>query len=67
MPQRTLRFRIHQDGLVEETVEGVQGDSCLELTKRLETALGVVEQRQQTTDAFIVPNEQAQLIPAEIL
>ena len=25
MPQRTLRFRIRQDGLVEESVEGLVG------------------------------------------
>ena len=67
MPQRTLRFRIRQDGRVEETVEGVQGESCLELTKRLEMALGEVEQRKQTTDAYVAPQKQTQFIPAEIL
>ena len=31
MPQKTLRFKIHQDGRVEETVEGFTGNSCKEL------------------------------------
>ena len=30
MPQKTLRFKIHQDGRVEETVEGFTGNSCNE-------------------------------------
>ncbi len=37
-PQRTLRFKIRQDGLVEETVEGVVGNSCIQLTDKLEAA-----------------------------
>jgi len=40
MPQKTLRFKIHQDGRVEETVEGFIGNSCNEATKNLENALG---------------------------
>ena len=36
MPQKTLRFKIHQDGRVEETVEGFTGNSCNEATKNLE-------------------------------
>ena len=38
MPQKTLRFKIHQDGRVEETVEGFTGISCNEATKNLEEA-----------------------------
>ena len=52
MPQRTVRFRIRPDGRVEERVEGVTGDACLQLTDRLESALGTVERRQPTSDAF---------------
>ena len=52
MPQRTVRFRIRPDGRVEEQVEGVSGDACLQLTDRLEAALGTVEQRQPTAEAF---------------
>ena len=52
MPQRTVRFRIRPDGRVEERVEGVTGDACLQLTNRLEAALGTVERRQPTSEAF---------------
>ena len=66
MPQRTLRFRIRQDGLVEETVEGVVGASCNELTESLEEALGVVQSRKPTNDSYLSTKNQTQTIPAEI-
>ena len=52
MPQKTLRFKIHQDGKVEETVEGFTGSSCNEATKNLEDALGKVTVKNKTSDAF---------------
>ena len=55
MVQKTLRFKIHQDGRVEETVEGFAGNSCNEATKNLENSLGKVTVKKKTTDAFI-PN-----------
>ena len=66
MPQVTLRFRIRQDGLVEESVEGAVGQSCIELTKALEDALGVVQQKQPTAEAFIHSKPQKLCNPAEI-
>ena len=53
MPQRTLRFKIHQDGRVEETVEGFNGNACNSATKNIENALGVVTVKNKTTEAFI--------------
>ena len=53
MPQRTLRFKIHQDGNVQETVEGFEGNSCNNATKNLEEALGDVKSKRLSTDAFI--------------
>ena len=53
MPQKTLRFKIHQNGRVEETVEGFTGSSCNEATKNLEDSLGKVIVKQKTSDAFI--------------
>ena len=53
MPQKTLRFKIHQDGRVEETVEGFTGNSSNEATKNLEEALGEVTVKNQSSDAFI--------------
>ncbi|WP_320677723.1 DUF2997 domain-containing protein [Prochlorococcus sp. MIT 1300] len=67
MPQRTLRFRIRQDGRVEESVEGVIGEDCNQLTEKLEAALGSVEHRERTSESYLRPQDQAQSIPAEIL
>ena len=53
MPQKTLRFKIHQDGRVEETVEGFIGNSCNEATENLENALGKVTVKNKSSDAFI--------------
>ena len=53
MPQRTLRFKIHQDGRVEETVEGFHGNACNDATKNIENALGEVKVKNKTTEAFI--------------
>ena len=66
MPQRTLRFKIRQDGRVEETVEGLVGEACIDLTAKLEDALGTVERRESTSEAFLREKVQKQTIPAEI-
>ena len=66
MPQRTLRFKIRQDGRVEETVEGLVGEACIDLTEKLEDALGTVERREPTSDTFLCEKVQKQTISAEI-
>jgi len=66
MALRTLRFKIRQDGRVEETVEGIIGEGCIDLTEKLEAALGSVEHRKPTTEAFLRQKVQKQTIPAEI-
>ena len=66
MPQRTVRFTIRPDGRVEERVEGVTGDGCQQLTERLEAALGSVEQREATAEAFLLPEPQSQTLPAQL-
>ena len=66
MALRTLRFKIRQDGRVEETVEGIVGEGCIALTEKLEAALGSVEKREPTSDAFLRKKVQKQTIPAEI-
>ena len=53
MPQRTLRFKIHQDGRVEETVEGFNSTACDNATKNIEDALGEVKVKNKTSEAFI--------------
>ena len=52
MAQRTIRFRIHSDGRVDEQVEGVMGAGCEPLTERIEHRLGTVLQRRSTSEAF---------------
>ena len=66
MPQRTLRFKIRQDGRVEETVEGLVGEACIDLTEKLEDALGTVERREPTSATFLREKVQKQTITAEI-
>ena len=58
MPQKTLRFKIHQDGRVEETVEGFTGSSCNDATRNLENSLGKVTVKNKTSDAFISNKKQ---------
>ena len=53
MPQRTLRFKIYQDGRVEETVQGFKGNACNNATKNVEDALGEVKVKTKTTEAFV--------------
>ena len=52
MEQQIIRFRIHQDGTVEELVEGITGSNCQELTKNIENKLGEVEFRKDTADLY---------------
>ena len=59
MDQLTIRYRIHQDGRVEELVEGLNGLACEQLTERIEAKLGVVQQRRSTAEAFLC-QQQAQ-------
>ena len=66
MPQRTVRFTIRPDGRVEERVEGVEGETCQQLTERLEAALGTVERREPTAEAFLQPEIQSQTLPAHL-
>ena len=63
MSQRTVRFTIRPDGRVEELVEGVSGEACHQLTERLEAALGTVERRESTAEAFHLSEVQSQYLP----
>ena len=59
MVQRTIRFHIRPDGRVEETVEGVAGVGCAQLTERIEARLGSVQQRRDTAEAFQSQDDRA--------
>ncbi len=44
--QQTLKFSIRQDGAVSIDVNGVKSGNCIEVTKKLEHALGILNTRQ---------------------
>ena len=48
----TLEFIIYPDGRVQETVTGIIGSSCAEVTAAIEEKLGQVTHSQQTADYF---------------
>ena len=52
MPYTRIKFRILQDGTVEESVEGLNGSSCEKLTQELEKKLGNLHHRVHTSDYY---------------
>lgn len=54
----TLEFIIFPDGRVQETVTGIIGSSCAEVTAAIEEKLGYVTTVQQTADYFAQKNTQ---------
>ena len=65
MAQHTIRFRIRPDGRVEELVEGIVGSGWEQLTERIESKLGSLQQRQPTSEAF--QGQAAALTPEQTL
>ncbi len=50
--EQIIRFRIRQDGIVEELVEGVAGPACETLTESIEKKLGDVQFKKETADLY---------------
>jgi hypothetical protein len=50
--RQDLNITISKDGKVEIKVSGVEGPRCLEITKDLEEALGIVTNREKTSDFY---------------
>lgn len=48
----TLEFVIYPDGRVQETVTGIVGASCAEVTAAIEAELGQVLTQEQTSEFF---------------
>lgn len=48
----TLEFIIYPDGRVVETVTGVSGTSCMEVTAAIEEQLGCVVSQQPTSEYY---------------
>ena len=57
----TLEFIIYPDGRVKETVTGIVGASCQEVTAAIEEQLGVVIDQKQTSDYY------AQQVQSEVV
>ncbi len=58
MKKQELEFSIDDDGKISIKVIGAQGAECLELTKAIEEALGVVTDRKKTPDFYVQPQQQ---------
>ncbi|MGB5975093.1 MAG: DUF2997 domain-containing protein [Nodosilinea sp.] len=55
----TLEFIIYPDGRVKETVTGIVGASCAEVTAVIEAQLGTVIAHQVTSEHFAQRSEQS--------
>lgn len=52
MSMETLEFIIYPDGRVQETVTGIVGNSCAEVTAAIEAQLGRVVSQEQKSEYF---------------
>ncbi len=58
----TLEFIIYPDGRVKEMVTGIVGRSCEEVTRKIESQLGSVISRENTSEYFTQPAQQSSSI-----
>ena len=49
----TIKFTIKQDGTVLEEVIGAEGNTCVNITKPFEEALGLVNSRELKADYYV--------------
>ena len=56
--KQELEFSIDDDGKISIKVIGAQGAECLEMTKAIEEALGIVVDRQKTSEFYQQPQKQ---------
>jgi len=54
-------FDIDENGNITITVEGVKGKDCTEITKDLEAALGVVIDREHTSEYYQEEEDRLQI------
>lgn len=60
--KQELEITITPDGEVKIEVKGVKGSSCVDLTKDIEEALGVVTDREHTSEYYQQETDQRQKI-----
>ena len=61
----TLEFIIYPDGRVKETVTGIVGSSCQEVTAAIEAQLGVVIDHQTTSDYYAQDTTQSATVATQ--
>ncbi|WP_321504859.1 DUF2997 domain-containing protein [uncultured Methanoregula sp.] len=57
MEMQELEITIDRNGRVHVAVRGVPGEGCLALTRELENAIGMVEERGYTAEYYKQPVE----------
>ncbi len=62
----TLEFVIYPDGRVVETVTGISGTSCAEVTAAIEAQLGCVISQQPTAEYYAPQEEESQTLVQSI-
>jgi hypothetical protein len=55
MEMQELEITIDKEGRVQVAVRGVKGEGCLGLTKNIENAVGMVEEREHTAEYYDQP------------
>ncbi|TVP63698.1 MAG: DUF2997 domain-containing protein [Nodularia sp. (in: Bacteria)] len=58
----TLEFIIYPDGRVQETVTGIVGNSCAEVTAAIEAQLGQVLSHEPTSEFFAAQAQQSSVV-----
>lgn len=58
----TLEFIIYPDGRVKETVTGIVGTSCAEVTAAIEAQLGLVLDQAPTSEFFAAHKQQTNTV-----
>tara|TARA_B100001250_G_scaffold412587_1_gene444226 strand:+ start:1670 stop:1879 length:210 start_codon:yes stop_codon:yes gene_type:complete len=53
MKKITVTYKIRQDGIVEEKVDGVVGGECERVTESIENKLGDLTRRLHTSEAYL--------------
>ncbi|MEM8830324.1 MAG: DUF2997 domain-containing protein [Cyanobacteria bacterium P01_G01_bin.19] len=61
----TLEFIIYPDGRVKETVTGIVGSSCQEVTAAIEAQLGVVVDQKPTSDYYAQNTSQSNTVATQ--
>lgn len=61
----TLEFIIYPDGRVKETVTGIVGSSCEEVTAAIEEQLGIVVNQQQTAEYYAQEQVQSATVASQ--